>query len=269
MDEGSPEDVPQADLSGIDLPEPERLAYGDGPAQFADLHRPQGAARGVVVVVHGGFWLEQYDLALGTPLAQALAAEGWAALNLEYRRIGGGPGGGGGVPATLDDVSAGIDLLADSGLPLDHVLTLGHSAGGHLAVWAAGRQGLPRWRDARVRVTGAVSQAGVLDLAEASRQRLGEGAVDAFVGASPEGDAAAYDLADPARMLPLDVPVHCVHGTFDSIVPLDQSQRYVAAARAAGATADLTEVPGGHFVVIGTGSPVWRTQLEVLDALGS
>ena len=247
----------------------ERLAYGDHPAQFADLHRPRGAARGVVVVVHGGFWRAEYDVSLGDPLARALTEEGWAALNLEYRRVGPGSGGGGGVPATLDDVSAGIDLLADLDLPLDHVLTLGHSAGGHLAVWAAGRQRLAPWSGARVRVTGAVPQAGVLDLTAASAAGLGGGAVEAFVGATPDGDPAAYDLADPARHLPLDVPVHAVHGVDDDIVPVDQSRGYVAAARAAGATAELTEVPGDHFVVIDSGSPVWRTQLAVLDALGS
>ena len=143
----------------------ERIAYGSDPSQFAELTRPSGASRGVVVVIHGGFWRAQYDLSLGRPLAASLAEEGWTAWNLEYRRVG----NGGGWPQTPDDVSAGIDALAEvDGLDLSRVVTLGHSAGGHLAVWAAGRQRLEPWRDAKVPVTAAISQAGVLDLAGAA-----------------------------------------------------------------------------------------------------
>ncbi len=155
----------------------ERIAYGSDPSQFAELTRPSGASRGVVVVIHGGFWRAQYDLSLGRPLAASLAEEGWTAWNLEYRRVG----NGGGWPQTPDDVSAGIDKLAEvDGLDLSRVVTLGHSAGGHLAVWAAGRQRLQPWTDAKVPVTAAVSQAGVLDLAGAAS--LGAGAVEAFLG---------------------------------------------------------------------------------------
>ena len=129
---------------------PERLTYGDDPSQWADLYRPAGGAgtsRGVVVVIHGGFWKAEYGASLGAPLAEDLAARGWTAWNLEYRRVG----NGGGDPATFDDVAAGIDLLADvEGLDLGTVLTLGHSAGGHLAAWAAARGRSARWGDVRV-----------------------------------------------------------------------------------------------------------------------
>lgn len=242
-------------------------AYGDDPSQFGQLLLPDGEPRGVVVVVHGGFWKAEYDLSLGTPLAQDLTARGWVTWNLEYRRVGsGGPGGGGGVPATLDDVAAGIDHLATmaaAGLvpaaALDRVVTLGHSAGGHLATWAAGRP------DPVVPVTDVVSQAGVLDLVAASRAGLGGGAVDAFLGHAPgPADAAA----DPAQQLPLAVPVHCVHAPNDDIVPISQSREYVERATAAGATADLTEVTGGHFGVIEVGSPAWQRILEIIGGIG-
>ena len=93
------------------------------------------------MVIHGGFWRAQYDASLGAPLAQDLVERGWTAWNLEYRRVG----NGGGFPETFDDVAAGIDRLADvDGLDLSTVVTLGHSAGGHLAAWAAARGRRPQ-----------------------------------------------------------------------------------------------------------------------------
>lgn len=237
------------------------IAYGDDPSQFGQLHLPEGDPRGVVVVLHGGFWKAAYDLSLGRPLAAALSARGWAAWNLEYRRVGAGRGGGGGGSATLDDVGAGIDRLADLGLDLSTVVTLGHSAGGHLATWAASRG---RAAADGVRVTAVVAQAGVLDLRAAHRDGLGGGAVEAFLGHPPgPGD----ESVDPTRQLPLDVPVWCVHGTDDRVVPFSQSAEYVAAARAAGGRAELVRVAGDHFVVIDPESAAWARTLEVLDGL--
>ncbi len=216
----------------------------------------------MVVVIHGGFWKAAYDAALGRPLAQALVADGWTAWNLEYRRVG----NGGGYPHTLDDVAAGIDALADQdGLDLSTVVTLGHSAGGQLAVWAAGRGRHERWRPVRVPVTAVVSQAGVLDLASAYQAGAGDGAVGRFLGVEP-GDPA-YDLADPSRQPPLEVPVWCVHARDDDTVPFALSAEYVARARAAGAPAHLVEVPGGHFGVIDPASAAWAATLEVLDRI--
>lgn len=229
-----------------------RHAYGADPSQFGELSLPSGTPRGVVVVIHGGFWKAAYDLSLGRPLAASLVEQGWAAWNLEYRRVG----NGGGTPETFDDVAAGIDKLGDLDLDLSTVVTLGHSAGGHLAVWAAGRT------DPAVPVTAAVSQAGVLDLVAASELGLGGGAVESLLGhPATSADAAA----DPLQQIPLGVPVFCVHGTADSTVPPIQSETYVGAAVAAGAQAELVEVEGDHFVVIDPASEVWRTQLGVLD----
>jgi acetyl esterase/lipase len=233
-----------------------RITYGDDPSQLVELHRPSGTSRGVVVVIHGGFWKSAYDRGLGAPLARALAERGWTAANVEYRRVG----NGGGTPETFDDVAAAIDALAGvDGLDLSTVVTLGHSAGGHLAVWAAGRP------DPGVRVTHAISQAGVLDLVEADRLGLGDGAAAALLGhpAGP-GDAPW----DPQQQIPLDVPVWCVHGVDDTIVPLEQSEAYVREATAAGAEAGLVRVEGDHFVVIDPGSEAWQAQLEILDGIG-
>ena len=246
------------------MPAPERLTYGDDPSQFGELHLPRGGVddvRGVVVVIHGGFWRDAYDLSLGTPLAEDLAERGWAAWNLEYRRVG----GGGGAPQTLDDVAAGIDRLAEvRGLDLSTVITLGHSAGGHLAAWSAARTQAPlgRWQPVRVPVTHAISQAGVLDLRAGAR--LGGGAVDAFLGA-PAVDAGPD--VDPIQQAPLAAPVWCVHGRADDIVPLSQSQAYVDAAIATGARAELVQVEGDHFTVIDPGSEAWRRTVAILDGI--
>lgn len=238
----------------------ERLAYGDDPSQWADLHRPDGTASGVVVVIHGGFWRSQYDASLGTPLAEDVVRRGWTALNVEYRRVG----NGGGFPATFDDVAAAIDLLADADVDTSRVVTVGHSAGGHLAAWAAARTRFEEWSGG-VEVTHVVSQAGVLDLTTAQQSGLGGGAVDALMGAGP--DDTSYDLADPMRHVPLDVPVWAVHARDDDTVPFEQATAYVAAATAAGAEATLVEVTGGHFGVIDPASSAWASIVGVLDGI--
>ena len=203
------------------------IRYGDDPSQYVELSAPDDTPRGVVVVIHGGFWKAAYDLSLGRPLAADLVDEGWAALNIEYRRVG----IGGGVPNTLDDVRAAIATLDDQDLDLTRVVTLGHSAGGHLAAWAG---------HAIDDVTHVISQAGVLDLVAADRDGLGGGAVAAFLG-HPAGPADVE--ADPRQQLPLDVPVWCVHGTEDDTVPVSQSRDYVAAARAAGRRRSWSSCP--------------------------
>lgn len=252
--------VPTADDDAVPAPEAgegaETRTYGEDPSQFAELHRPDGPSRGVVVVIHGGFWKSAYDLTLGRPLARSLAAEGWTAWNIEYRRVG----NGGGTPQTFDDVAAAIDALAEvADLDTSTVVTLGHSAGGHLAVWAAGRQ------DPRVAVTHAISQAGVLDLVMSERAGLGGGAAASLLGHPPGPHDGQWD---PQLQIPLDVPVWCVHGVDDAIVPLGQSEGYVVDAQAAGAQAEVVRVPGDHFAVIDPSSEAWAATLEVLDAIG-
>jgi acetyl esterase/lipase len=250
-----------------------RHSYGSGPSQFGDLYLPAaGVTRqpGVVVVIHGGFWLSTYGLDLGAPLAHDLAARGWAAWNLEYRRVG----NGGGWPATVQDVAAGVDALADlsgpNALDLSRVTVIGHSAGGQLGAWAAARAALPATApgaNPRVPVTAVVSQAGVLDLVAADKQDLGGGAVAKLMGGSPAAQPERYRWANPQQQIPLAVPVLCVHGRSDANVPISQSRDYVAAATKAGARATLTEVDGDHFTLIDTASGAWRAVIAALPAL--
>ena len=253
-----------------------RLEYGTHPSQFGELTLPagDGPARGIALVVHGGFWRQAYGLELGRPLAAELAAAGWAAWNLEYRRVG----GDGGWPETLSDVAAGLDALAGPGqqaaegrLPLDRVVAIGHSAGGHLSTWLAARPTLPAdapGADPAVGLRGVVSQAGVLDLVDASAHGVGRGAVEDLLGARPELVPDRYAMASPTARLPIGVPVVCVHGAADVNVPIRQSRRFVAAATAAGDRAELIELPGiDHFAVIDPSHTAWRVCRDAAERL--
>jgi acetyl esterase/lipase len=218
-----------------------RVPYGDDPAQYAELTQPSGPPRGVAVVVHGGFWKPEYGIEYARPLVPGLVAAGWATWAIEYRR-------GTGAGDTLADVRAAIDACP---VEAQVAVGIGHSAGGHLVTWAAAGGGL----------THVVSQAGVLDLRAAYAAGVGDGAVERFLGHAPTD---ADDDVDPIRQVPLDVPVWCVHATGDDVVPIDQSGTYVAAARAAGGTAELLEVEGDHFTVIDPEGPAWAVTLAHL-----
>ncbi|HEX3784824.1 MAG TPA: alpha/beta hydrolase [Pseudonocardiaceae bacterium] len=244
-----------------------RHAYGSGPDQYLELHAPTGTPRqGTVVVIHGGFWRAGYDAALGRPLAADLALRGWTAVNLDYR-----PSNRGGWRGTFDDVAAGIDHLADLDVDTDNLVAIGHSAGGQLAVWAAGRAGLPAsapGASPRVSLAGVISQAGVLDLATAARNRVGGRSVHKLLGGAPEEVGDRYALADPIARLPLAVPVVCLHSRADDLVPFTQSAAYVAAAdQAAGKTARLVEVDGDHFAHLKPSSPAWAAAVQALREL--
>jgi acetyl esterase/lipase len=244
---------------------PRRHRYGPHSQQYGDLYLPRtGHARGTIVVVHGGFWQSSYTLGLGAAISTDLAERGWVAWNIEYRRIR----DGGGWPTTFADVAGAVDHLAELDVRTDQVVTLGHSAGGQLAAWAASRHGgdLPGGAP-RVKVTATAPQAGVLDLATAAATGLGGTAVLDLVGGRPSRLPGRYRQADPLQRLPLGVPSRCVHGTSDSTVPLSQSRAFVRAARAAGDDAELVTVPGDHFALIDPTTEAWSRTVQVLTNL--
>jgi acetyl esterase/lipase len=232
---------------------PSTHRYGDDPSQLADLHLPPGAGPfPVAVVLHGGFWRDRYDRTLMDEVCTDLAAHGWAAWNLEYRRLG----GGGGWPATFTDVEAGIDQLALLRAPIDirRVVAIGHSAGGHLALWAATRA------EPAVRVTAAAGQAAVSDLAAAARLGLSGGATAELLGGPPELVPDRYAAASPIKRLPLGVPSLLVHGGRDDTVPVELSHGFHRAAVAAGDDCALVVLErDGHFEHIDPSTPAWAT----------
>jgi acetyl esterase/lipase len=248
------------------------VAYGSDPSQRCDLYLPPDVGSvPVVIVVHGGYWRAGYGRELGSPLAADLASYGVAAWNIEYRRVGSGVGGGGGWPTTFLDVAAAVDALATAAatvpgaqrLDLDRIAVVGHSAGGQLALWIAARPklaaGVPG-ADPGVVVRGAVSQAGVLDLVGGYERRLSNGAIGDLLGGSPAEVPERYAIGSPYELLPLGIPVTVVYGTDDDAVPIEQSERYAAAAAAAGDDVEFVRLPGvDHFALIDPSSAAWAT----------
>lgn len=228
--------------------------------QYGVFREGEAPARGTVVLVHGGFWRGTPEYFDGpTPLAEALVAEGWNVWQVEYRQL---PDGGG-WPHTLDDTAAAIEHLAvvaaARGVDPGPVVTVGHSAGGHLAVWALSRPG------AVVPLAGAISLAGVLDLRLGDAEHIGRDAVADLLGGSADAVPERYAAADPATRIVPALPVRIVHGDRDDVVPMNQSESYVAAARAAGQDASIRVVAGDHMDVIDPRHPAFAELLAALE----
>jgi acetyl esterase/lipase len=238
-----------------------RLAYGQARSQFGDLRLPGGQGpHPIVIVVHGGFWENGYDLDLMLPICETFQRQGIATWNVEFRRLG-EPGGG--WPGTFLDVAAASDhlrtLARKHSLDLKRVVTLGHSAGGQLALWAAGR----RWirngelrQRSPLRVQGAVSLAGVVDLRRA--WDLGFQQVGQLMGGSPEEVPTRYGSGSPAELLPLGVRQVLVLGKEDRIIPASLNETYVQEARARGDDVQLVPIRGvDHAELIEPQSAAW------------
>ncbi len=242
---------------------PKKIEYGDAPSQFGELFVPGGDdPRGTIVLVHGGAWKDDEDLSIVRPVARDLSREGYLVWNVEYRRVG---EDGGGWPGTFEDVGAAIDHLAslaeDEPVDLEQVVVVGHSAGGTLALWAAGREG-------QVTPRGYLSLAGFTDMEACVRENLLAGACSAVLGGTPSEVADHYVDASPLRRLPTGRRQALVHGVDDDIVPVRQSVDYAAAAEAVGDPVAIVEVPdAGHFQLIDIQHPAYGEVLTQIDRL--
>lgn len=171
------------------------------------------------------------------------------------------------------DVAAAIDAVEKQPrADLTKVVMVGHSAGGHFVVWAAGRGERPAGSPGaspRVPIRGVVSQAGILDLVDAYREQVGGDAVQRFLGATPQQDRGSYAFASPYERLPLHVSVALLHGTRDSAVPIEQSRRYRDAAVKPGDDVRLVEPPTiGHFELIDPAAAWAACRIEIQRLLG-
>jgi acetyl esterase/lipase len=222
-----------------------RIPYGADPLQFGELRLPEGEGpHPLVIVIHGGFWRARYDLEYIAPVCEALTRAGVATWSLEYRRIG---NAGGGWPGTLEDVQSGgrhvRNLAQNYNLDLRRVITLGHSAGGQLALWLGSNKNVP--------IAGVVSLAGVADLRRAWELKLSKNVVAEFLGGSPKKFPERYARASPIERLPLGIPQRLFHGTADDSVPHELSERYVSQASKCGDDVELIKLKkSGHFELV-------------------
>ena len=252
----------------------ETVHYGPAPSQVAELFLPKTKGpHPVVVLLHGGCFLKQYEgFAQTSTLAADLAGRGYAVWNVEYRKLG---EAGAGYPGTFQDVATAIDRLRteapEHGLDLRRVVAIGHSAGGHLALWAASRARLPAASPLRVAdplpIGAVISLAGIGDL-------NGQGKVFAM----PCGDDTIERLVDsahrknpfadtsPAEMLPTGARVVMVHGVFDAVMPPYTGRDYVLKVRKAGDAAEAVTIPdAAHFDLVIPTTAAWKEIVAILD----
>lgn len=246
-----------------------RERYGADPRQVGDWWLPRDPGDGplpTVVLVHGGFWREDYDLSLQDAVAADLADRGWLVWNIDYRPSS-AP-----WPATLDDVAAAHDHLRrgrfGDRVDVERTAVVGHSAGGHLALWLGSRHrlppGAPGAGDASIPSL-VVAQAPVAALQAAAALGLDGGAVQALLGGEPADHPDRLAAADPVALLPTGVPTVCLHAPGDDRVPIALSEAYVAAG---GPHAQLVRVPGAHFEHLDPSSEAIAALHAVLRAVG-
>ena len=226
------------------------LEYGALPDQTIDLTAGSGnaAPRPLVVLVHGGFWKPLHDRTHMQSLAVTLAAAGWSVANIEYRRVPGDP------DATLSDVAHAYTALRSTVVPHDgRKLSVGFSAGGHLALWLAATS-----KDSSL--CGAIGMAPVADLALAQELGLGDGAVKLFLGVQ----LARRATLDPCRLRAPACPVSLLHGEDDAVVPIQVSESYLAAHP----QTRLVRVPAlGHMPLIDPAGAAWPLLVAELQRL--
>ena len=252
----------------------ETVHYGPAPSQVAELFLPKTKGpHPVVLLLHGGCFLKAYE---GFPqtsaLAADLAARGYAVWNVEYRKLG-EPGAG--YPGTFQDVGTAVDLLRTEApkrdLDLSRVVAVGHSAGGHLALWAASRARLPAASPLHaaepLKIGAVISLAGIGDLKGQGKVwaiPCGDDTIDRLIDTAHRQNAFAD--TSPAELLPTGARVVMVHGVFDAVMPPHTGREYAEKVRKAGDIAEVVIIPGAaHFDLVIPTTPAWKEIVAVLD----
>ncbi len=256
-------------------PKPTRqFAYGSDPSQIVQLWQPNGLGpHPTVIMIHGGCW--QADVAsldIMDYAAADLQKRGVAVWNIEYRRLG-QPGGG--FPGTFQDVARAVDMIRTYGpaysLNLDRVVLVGHSAGGHLALWAAARPKLPASSPLRggdpLPIYAVVDLAGIPDLKNGADTACGPEVLGELAGKPGAGRADVFADTSPAEMAPLHVRQVVIHGAQDKTVPPAIGLAYFAMAKKAGDPVSFLSPPGGHVEEIAPGSDAWAAEVRVIRDL--
>ncbi|MGO0059804.1 alpha/beta hydrolase family protein [Brevibacillus fluminis] len=260
-----------------------RICYGENENQFGELRLPDGNGPfPVAIVIHGGFWREKFKLDQMDSFAEALTAQGIATWNIEYRRVG---QEGGGWPGTFVDAAQASDfvrtLAADYPLDLQRIITVGHSAGGHLALWIAARHRLPatsiiKGDENPLHVKGAISLAGVCDLdvmynihqLREVKMGIKDNPTRDLIGGMPQDCKERYQEGSPMALLPIGVPLALIHGSLDCNVPIGLSQQFEQAAKAAGDDVIIQTISSAeHFTIIDPHAEAWPVVMETILGL--
>ncbi|UOQ43992.1 alpha/beta hydrolase [Halobacillus salinarum] len=262
----------------------DKFFYGDNPSQFGELRLPDTKGpHPVAIVIHGGFWRQAFSLELTREIAEDLTKHGWATWNIEYRRVGQKEAG---WPNTLLDTAKACDYLThlteEYQLDLEKVVTIGHSAGGQLALWLAGRTKLSSdselaYTPNPLPVAGAISLAGVIDLESMYKvHQYRDETLSAspnnptaeLLSGSPEETPERYKEASPIALVPLNVPQLLVHGSLDVNVPVGISHNYYRACEEAGDPIKLIELSSAeHFMLTDTTSEAWKVIREEMELM--
>ena len=249
------------------------IRYGAAPAQVVELFLPKTKGpHPVVILLHGGCFLQEFEgLPQTSAIATDLAARGYAVWNVDYRKLG---EAGAGYPGTFQDVATAVDRIRDEaaryGLDTHRVVALGHSAGGHLALWAASRARIPSASPLHTAnplpIAAAISLGGIGDLQGQGKvfgQPCGEDTLDRLLDTAHR--ARPYADTSPAELLPSGAKTVMVQGVFDTVMPPYTGQAYVERARAAGDAAEIVVIPdAGHFDLVAPTTAAWKAVAAIV-----
>ncbi|UGB28731.1 alpha/beta hydrolase family protein [Metabacillus sp. B2-18] len=251
-----------------------KLSYGEHCSQFGVLRMPENNKPSrVIVLIHGGFWQSKYDLEENNPIAEDLTSRGYATWNIEYRRVG---EEGGGWTGTFNDVIDAINYLNQLkeayNLDLTNLVIVGHSAGGHLALWAASRttpfNSELTFNKLNVPIKKVISLAGVTDLNKMWEHHEEKGInslVAALMDGTPKEVSERYKVASPIELIPIEINHVLVHGELDRHVPVELSKDYYLKAIEKGCHVNLAVLPDvEHFKIIDPSSTAWDSVIDIV-----
>jgi len=268
--------VPWSEISSFEkIPFDYQVPYGEEELQIGELRTPLSQDTfPLVIFIHGGCWLSDYNLDYVSAACADLVKEGYAVWTPEYRRVG---DEGGGYPNTFTDIQKSVDFsrtLAEIyPLDLENVVVMGHSAGGHLGLWLATQQSLPKgsrlYNKNPLPIKGVISLAGITDLK--AYDALGNDcstAVAKLLKGDKKGLDSRYYKGSPINLLPSDIPMTLIQGELDNIVPTAQGETFATKAKSKGTEVKVVNVKGaGHFDMVSPYAAAWEVIKDELKLM--